>query len=50
MVDNFYDKKNEFGINPLDENLNIDWKVKDPIISEKDIANPNFDKNQHYNF
>ena len=50
MVDNFYDKKNEFGINPLDEDLNIDWKVKDPIISEKDIANPNFDKNQHYNF
>ena len=50
MVDNFYDKKNEYGINPLDEDLNIDWKVKDPIISEKDIANPNFDKNQHYNF
>jgi len=50
MVDNFYDKKNEFGINPLDEDLNIDWKVKDPIISEKDIANPNFDKNQYYNF
>ena len=50
MVDNFYDKKNEFGINPLDEDLNIDWKVKDPIISKKDIANPNFDKNQHYNF
>ena len=50
MVDNFYDKKNEFGINPLDEDLNIDWKVKDPIISEKDISNPNFDKNQYYNF
>ena len=50
MVDNFYDKKNEFGINPLDEDLNIDWKVKDPIISEKDISSPNFDKNQHFNF
>ena len=50
MVDNFYDKKNEFGINPLDENLNIDWKVNNPIISEKDIAHPNFDKNQHFNF
>ena len=50
MVDNFYDKKNEFGINPLDNNLDINWKVKNPIISEKDIANPNFDKNQHYNF
>jgi len=50
MVDNFYDKKNEYGINPLDEDLNIDWKVKDPIISEKDITNPNFDKNQNYNF
>ncbi len=50
MVDNFYDKKKEFGINPIDNNLNIDWKVKNPIISEKDIANPNFDKNQNYNF
>ncbi len=50
MVDNFYDKKNEFGINPIDKNLNIDWKVKNPIISEKDISSPNFDKNQHYNF
>ena len=34
----------------LMKNLNIDWKVKDPIISEKDISSPNFDKNQHYNF
>ena len=50
MVDNFYDNKNEYGINPLDEDLNIDWKVKNPVISDKDIANPNFDKNQHYNF
>jgi dTDP-4-dehydrorhamnose 3,5-epimerase len=50
MVDNFYDKKNEFGINPLDKDLNIDWKVKSPIISEKDITNPNFDKNHYYNF
>tara|TARA_B100000073_G_C23237856_1_gene372826 strand:+ start:202 stop:339 length:138 start_codon:yes stop_codon:yes gene_type:complete len=38
------------GISPIDEDLNICLKVKDPIISEKDIANPNFEKNQHYNF
>ena len=50
MVDNFYDKKNEFGINPFDNNLNINWKVKNHIISEKDTSSPNFDKNQHYNF
>ena len=50
MVDNFYDKKNEFGINPLDNNLKIDWNVKNPIISGKDISSPNFNKNQHYNF
>jgi dTDP-4-dehydrorhamnose 3,5-epimerase len=50
MVDNFFDKKNEFGINPLDKNLDINWKVENPMISEKDISSPNFDKNQHYNF
>ena len=50
MVDNFYDKKNEFGINPLDNELNIDWRVKNPIVSERDISSPNFNKNQFYNF
>ena len=43
-------KKMSLELTLLMNNLNIDWKVKDPIISEKDIANPNFDKNQHYNF
>ena len=50
LVDNYYDKKNEFGINPLDKGLNIDWKVENPILSNKDISSPNFDKYQLYNF
>ena len=50
LVDNFYDNKNEFGINPLDNNLNIDWGVDKPIISEKDLSSPNFNKNQQFNF
>ncbi len=36
--DNFYDKASEDGVNPLDEDLNIDWslKSKDFLLSEKD--------------
>lgn len=34
----FYHKESEFGINPLDKTLNIDWKIKKgkEIMSEKD--------------
>lgn len=34
----FYHKVSEYGINPLDKSLNIDWKIKKgkEIISEKD--------------
>jgi len=44
QVDNFYDNKNEFGINPLDNNLGIDWKInKDNYhVSSKDLDNPEF--------
>lgn len=37
--DNFYNKESEGGINPFDENLNIEWGVpKDKVIlSEKDL-------------
>ena len=50
MVDNFYDKKNEFGINPLDKQLNINWGVNNPTISMKDLSSPNFNKNKNFNF
>lgn len=35
---NFYDKVSERGVNPLDTNLNIDWKipVEEMTISDKD--------------
>lgn len=35
---NFYDKASERGVNPLDTNLNIDWKipVEEMTISDKD--------------
>ncbi len=37
---NFYHKASEGGIIWNDEQLNLDWKVSNPIISEKDLALP----------
>lgn len=34
---NSYNKESEVSINPLDTDLNIDWKIDNPIISEKDL-------------
>ncbi len=44
--DNFYDKESEAGINPLDLELNIDWKIAkiDMILSEKDQNAPLFNE------
>ena len=52
QVDNFYDKKNEFGINPLDNNLRIDWKVnkENYHISRKDLNHPNFKNINFFEF
>lgn len=36
-----YNKENEIGINPL--SLRFDWKVSNPILSEKDKSLPNID-------
>lgn len=43
-VDNYYNKESERGINPLDNELAIDWKIKKnkSIISVKDQSLPNF--------
>lgn len=42
--DNFYHKESEWGVNPLDAELNIDWQipVEDMILSDKDKAAPMF--------
>ena len=43
QVDNYYNKENEFGLNPLDKELNIDWKINKEYynISKKDLSSPN---------
>tara|TARA_Y200000002_G_scaffold69829_1_gene54447 strand:+ start:1183 stop:1737 length:555 start_codon:yes stop_codon:yes gene_type:complete len=52
QVDNFYDKKNEFGINPLDNNLGIDWKInkENYQISSKDLNHPDFKNINFFDF
>ena len=42
--DNFYSKESERGINPLDTDLNIDWKIEKSmqILSEKDTQSVRF--------
>ncbi|MDQ3551358.1 MAG: dTDP-4-dehydrorhamnose 3,5-epimerase [Bacteroidota bacterium] len=49
--DKLYNKESEGGIRYNDQDLNIDWKVKpeDAVVSEKDIALPDF-KNCIHNF
>jgi dTDP-4-dehydrorhamnose 3,5-epimerase len=49
--DNVYNAQLERGINLKDPTLNIDWKLGDfsPIISDKDLKNPDF-SNAEYNF
>ena len=41
---NVYNKESELGIHPLDFNLQIDWKVEDPVISSKDLTLTHFQK------
>ena len=52
QVDNYYDKKNEFGINPLDKDLAIDWKInkENYHISSKDLENPYFKNINFFDF
>ena len=52
QVDNYYDKQNEFGINPLDKDLAIDWKInkENYHISSKDLDNPYFKNINFFDF
>lgn len=43
-----YDPKAESGIRFDDPFFKIDWKVKTPIISDKDLILPFFDNSKHY--
>jgi dTDP-4-dehydrorhamnose 3,5-epimerase len=36
-VSNYYNKESERTINFNDETLNIDWKIENPIVSDKDL-------------
>jgi dTDP-4-dehydrorhamnose 3,5-epimerase len=49
--DNFYSKESERGINPVDPDLNIDWKIEKSmqILSEKDSQSVRF-KDVNFNF
>jgi dTDP-4-dehydrorhamnose 3,5-epimerase len=44
LLDKEYSPNNEFGINPVDQNLNIKWPLLDFHISEKDRESPNFSR------
>ena len=48
-VDNYYNYENDRSILWCDKDINIDWKVENPIISEKDAKAP-FLKNSDCSF
>lgn len=41
---NFYNKESESGVLWNDPDLGIDWNIKDPIISDKDLKLPTFEE------
>ena len=51
-VDNYYSSENEFGINPFDRDLKINWILEKNqiIISNKDKSNKNLSESPVYKF
>ena len=39
-VTNYWDKKSEKSVNPLDTSLRIEWPIQDTKLSEKDLQAP----------
>jgi dTDP-4-dehydrorhamnose 3,5-epimerase len=44
LLDKEYSPNSEFGVNPLDPNMNINWPLSDFQISEKDRSSVNFSR------
>jgi dTDP-4-dehydrorhamnose 3,5-epimerase len=44
MVDHLYDGEDEFGVAWDDPALGIDWRSADPVLSDRDRANPPLDE------
>lgn len=40
FVDNYYDGRDEYGVAWNDPDIDLDWGISDPIISNRDLANP----------
>ena len=40
FVDNYYDGSDEYGVAWNDPKFNLDWGISDPVLSERDLANP----------
>lgn len=40
IVDNYYDSSDEFGVAWNDPQLDIQWKIDHPVLSERDAQNP----------
>ena len=51
-VDNYYSSENEFGINPFDNDLKINWILEKNqiIINEKDKSHKNLSESPAYKF
>jgi len=52
QVDNYYSSENEFGINPFDSSLKINWilEKKQIIINKKDKSHKNLSESPAYKF
>ncbi len=44
LVDNYYDGRDEFGVTWDDPDLDLNWGVKNPLLSQRDQNNPSLRK------